>query len=31
MGELVGLVADVRQLEPEHAVGAPRANPAGVE
>jgi 1-acyl-sn-glycerol-3-phosphate acyltransferase len=31
MGELVGLVADVRQLEPEHAVGAPRATPAGVE
>ena len=31
MGELVGLVADVRQLDPEHAVGAPRTNRAGIE
>jgi hypothetical protein len=26
MGELVALVADVRQLEPDHVTGAPRAS-----
>ena len=31
MGELITLVADVRQLDPEHAVGAPRVEAATVE
>ena len=31
MGELIALVADVRHLDPEHAVGAPRVEAATVE
>lgn len=31
MGELIGLVAELRQLDPEHAVGVPRVEGATVE
>ena len=31
MGELIGLVAELRQLDPEHAVGVPRVEAATVE
>jgi 1-acyl-sn-glycerol-3-phosphate acyltransferase len=31
MGELIGLVAELRELEPEHAVGVPRVESATVE
>ena len=31
MGELIGLVAELRELDPEHAVGVPRVEAATVE
>ena len=31
MGELIGLVAELRELDPEHAVGVPRVEGATVE